>query len=200
MARAEDGLRCAGVRAEVRLGEPRRLHAGECGRARAIDTSSSAEAFDRSPTRPARWIMHAVGKGKPFRNRHAPSAEETCRQPCSDVRDPRFFALLRSIRSNDRFRESAVAAFLRRHTSRRRRARRRSRICGASPSRLVRGRARGTRVWWARGEASSRDWIGLSRLPRARSCRNSNNRAPGTRGTPCRRGSPRSSPRRRAGT
>jgi hypothetical protein len=127
------------------------------------------------------------------RNRHAPSAEETCRQPCS-------FALLRSIRSNDRLGESAVAAFLRRHTSRRRRARRRSRVCGASPSRLVRGRARGTRVWWARGEASNRDWIGLSRLPRARSCRNSNNRAPGTRGTPCRRGSPRSSPRRRAGT
>jgi len=44
LARAEEGLRCAGVRAEVLLGEPRRLHAGECGRARAIDTSSSAEA------------------------------------------------------------------------------------------------------------------------------------------------------------
>ena len=191
MARAEEGLRCAGVRAEVLLGEPRRLHAGECGRARAIDTSSSAEAS--IARRHARRDGSCMPVGKPFRNRYAPSAEETCRQPCS-------FALLRSIRSNDRLGESAVAAFLRRHTSRRRRARRRSRVCGASPSRLVRGRARGTRVWWARGEASNRDWIGLSRLPRARSCRNSNNRAPGTRGTPCRRGSPRSSPRRRAGT
>jgi hypothetical protein len=191
LARAEEGLRCAGVRAEVLLGEPRRLHAGECGRARAIDTSSSAEAS--IARRHARRDGSCMPVGKPFRNRHAPSAEETCRQPCS-------FALLRSIRSNDRLGESAVAAFLRRHTSRRRRARRRSRVCGASPSRLVRGRARGTRVWWARGEASNRDWIGLSRLPRARSCRNSNNRASGTRGTPCRRGSPRSSPRRRAGT
>ena len=75
-ARAGEGLHCADVRAEVRLGEPRRR---EWGGPRAIDTSSS-RSLRSLPTRAALWIMSV---GKPFRNRHSLSADETGRQSIS---------------------------------------------------------------------------------------------------------------------